>query len=129
MSGEAVPEDDGFLSTIEMMQLREPEDKVVGHGTSGKDGEEKLRIVSWRHGKHAEAGLRVARKAFTQERWLPGRSPRFSEVWRKREAAFVHENQRDTELLLFFLMRGQTFRRQRSTSSSECLSGRTVGFR
>ena len=75
-----------------MMQLREPENKVVGHGTSGKDREEEPQLLPGRDGKHAEAGLAIARKAFTQKRRLIYRGPGFSENRGKREAAFVHEN-------------------------------------
>jgi len=64
----------------------------------------------------------------TKYRRLADLSPGRAANRRKREAAFVHENQDCAEFLRFFLMRFHALRHQRSTSSSEYLCDLTTGF-
>jgi len=85
------------------MQLRQPEDKILGHTRTVHDREMKFHFETGRRcADETEAGLIASREGFTQNRRLADLSPGCAANRRERETAFVRENQECAKLLCFF---------------------------
>ena len=112
-----------------MMQLRQPENKILGHARTVHDREMKFHFVTDRcYADETEAGLIASRESFTQERRLADLSPGGAANRHERETAFVRENQECAELFRFFFMRFHAWRVQRRTASPEYLCDFTTGI-
>ena len=108
---EPIPNDDRLFMNM-TMQLRQPENKILGDARTVHDREVLLVrstemkfhfATGWCRAEETKAGLIASRVRFAQNGRLADLRPGRTANRREREAAFVHENQGCAKLLCFFL--------------------------
>ena len=116
MSRKVVPQDQ-HLAAYVMMEFREIKNEVLRVRRSQENCETKFQeMAAWSSRDAAKARMIMSARRFAKDGSFPDGSPGAIAIRDKRIAAFIPDTQRPTVFVRFFLMRGHSCFRQRSTT-------------